>query len=490
MDKLLERFREIAEEAVRLDEELTVLMEVEPFDQAAFDAAEERASALATEKDELELRLAKFEARQLKLAEVRKFAERQENREETFPKVNQNKDLGDIYDLSDVRGIGAEQAAELRGRALKAVENTSNWEFDSNDVSAKADRSKDRITWLLEHRDGPNATIAKLVLATNSPVYKSAWIKAVTDRKEMLTSKEKEVLQRAMSLTDGSGGFAVPMPIDPTLIQLGDGAEAGIRQFARVEPIAVDVWRGLATTQLTASWDAEAAEVSDDATTLTQPTVTVHKAAEFVPASIEIAQDYPNLVGDLGRVFADGKARLESAAFATGSGSGQPFGIVTALDGTGNEITSATTDVFAIADVYSTFETLGPRYRAAGVGSQAWCSNIAILNDIRQFGTANNYHGFTVDLTAGNVPAILGRPWFEMSDMDGSITALSDNNVLVFGDFTNYLIVDRVGFSVEYVPHLFHTTTNRPSGSRGWYAYWRTGADSINDDAFILLNVT
>ena len=116
--------------------------------------------------------------------------------------------------------------------------------------------------------------------------------------------------------------------------------------------------------------------------------------------------------------------------------------------------------------------------------------NFSILNLIRQFGTANNYHGFTVDLTAAGVPAILGRPWFESSAMDSSITALSDNNILVVGDWRNYLIVDRVGFSVEYIPHLFHTTTNLPSGTRAWYAYWRVGADSINDGAFTLLNVT
>lgn len=491
MDKLNERFREIAEEAEKLDEELRVLMETNPFDQEAFDAAQARSEELTKENTALELRKAQFEARAAELEKIRKAGEKAENRinGDGAKTVNLNRDLGDVYDLSDLRGYGAQRASELRSRALTAVEKTSDWEFENN-RSAKASKSKERIAWLLEHKDDRNSTIANLVLATNSPAYKSAWTKAVTDRKEFLTSKEKEVLARAMSLTDGSGGFAVPMPIDPTLIQLGDGAASGVRGVARVEPITVDVWRGLASTELTASWDAEAAEVSDDTTTFTQPTVTVHKAAAFVPASIEVAADYPDLVGDLGELFTDAKDRLEATAFALGTGSGQPFGIVTALDGTASEITSTTTDTFAIGDVYRTFEALGPRYRQAGVGSQAWTSNIAILNLIRQFGTANNYHGFTVDLTAGGVPAILGRPWFELSAMDGTITALSDNNILVVGDWRNYLIADRVGFSVEYIPHLFATANNLPSGQRGWYAYWRVGADSINDGAFTLLNVT
>lgn len=490
MDKLLERFKAIAEEAAKLDEELTVLMDTDPFDQEAFDAANTRAKELEGENQTLELRQAEYELRAEKLGKIRKAADKAENRinGDGAKQIHQNRDLGDVYDTSDIRGVGPEQAAELRARALTAVEKTSDWEFDSN--VQKAGPSKNRIAWLLEHRDDRNATIAKLILATNSPVYKSAWIKAVTDRSMMLTSKEREVLYRAMSLTDGSGGFAVPMPIDPTLIQLGDGAADSVRAFARVEPITTDVWRGLASTELTASWDAEAAEVSDDTTTFTQPTVTAHKAAAFVPASIEIAGDYPNLVADLGELFADAKARLEATAFALGTGSGQPFGIVTALDGTASEITSTTADVFAIGDVYRTFEATGPRYRQAGVGSQAWASNISVLNLLRQFGTANNYHGFTVDLTADGVPAILGRSWFELSAMDGTITALADNNILVFGDWRNYLIADRVGFSVEYIPHLFATANNLPSGQRAWYAYWRVGADSINDGAFTMLNVT
>jgi predicted phage gp36 major capsid-like protein len=41
--------------------------------------------------------------------------------------------------------------------------------------------------------------------------------------------------------------------------------------------------------------------------------------------------------------------------------------------------------------------------------------------------------------------------------------------------------------SVELVPHLLHTSNNRPSGQRGWFAWARIGADSINDLAFRLL---
>src|SRR3546814_1841365 len=43
--------------------------------------------------------------------------------------------------------------------------------------------------------------------------------------------------------------------------------------------------------------------------------------------------------------------------------------------------------------------------------------------------------------------------------------------------------------TVEFIPHIFDATTNFPKGQRGWYAYYRVGADSVNDGAFRMLDV-
>ncbi|MFQ5518163.1 MAG: phage major capsid protein, partial [Acidimicrobiia bacterium] len=208
-------------------------------------------------------------------------------------------------------------------------------------------------------------------------------------------------------------------------------------------------------------------------------------AQAFVPASIEISVDYPGLVDDLRQQFGMAKDDLEATAFATGTGTNQPIGIVTAIDGTGNDIGTATTDTYAVADVYTTHETLGPRYRGRGT----WAMNAAIINDTRAFGTAVA-HTFSGTLTDAPPDRVLGRPLVEASAMDGTINAGAENNIVVFGDFSNYVIADRVGGSLEFIPHLFATANNLPSGQRGWYFWWRVGADSVNDDAFVLLNAT
>lgn len=488
LERIAEQLAEIETRSAELKDELEALVAESEFDQDAFDDLNTRAEQLETEYAELEGRRAKIELRMERLAKIQRNATAgnvEAGDGAGAPVYKRQMTDDDLYNLDTLAGFGEKRRSDLQARAITAVERTSGWEFE-HDVTGKADRSKDRIVRLLERHDDAKGTIANLVLATNSQLYKRAWTKAVTGRESFLTGPERDVLGRAMSLTDAGGGYAIPMPIDPTLIQLGDGAYAGVRNYARVETTTVDVWRGLTSTQLSASWDGEAAEVSDDTTTFAQPSISVHKAQAFVPASIEIAQDYPALASDLAALFADGKNRLESAAFATGDGSSKPYGIVTAL--TAGTLTSATTDTFALADVFTLHETLGPRYRAPGRG--AWASNIAILNDVRAFGANDQTYGFTVDLTEGEGFQILGRPWFEMSDMDGSVTATQDNYVLIFGDWSNYVIVDRVGMAVEYIPHLFATANNLPSGQRGWYAYWRVGADSVNDGAFEMMNVT
>jgi HK97 family phage major capsid protein len=112
--------------------------------------------------------------------------------------------------------------------------------------------------------------------------------------------------------------------------------------------------------------------------------------------------------------------------------------------------------------------------------------NLSYLNRVRQLGTSTLYYGYTVDLTAGGIPTLLGKRVNECADMSGTLSTAA-NNAIVVGDFSQYVIVDRVGMSVEPIPHLFSTANNLPSGQRGLYCYWRTGAGTTNDLAFRIL---
>jgi HK97 family phage major capsid protein len=469
----------IISRAAEVDAELAELAALDTLDEEQ----EARFDELAAEVDALVEARAKAEKRAESLERARKLAEKPENVVRgdgarvmgVVDKTRRPQDvLGSPFaSRADIRSAAQDQIDEFRSKGLQDDDKLST-------MYAKLERS-----------DDSRGTIGQLVLATGSDEYMRAFKKYLAGGESMWSDDERHAIVRAgeiraaLSLTDANGGYAVPVIIDPTLILANAGSSNPFRRISRVETITNDVWRGLSTIGGTASWDPEATEVSDDSPVFTQPTVTAHKAAAFVQGSIEISQDYQGLVGDLTTAFVDMKDRLEAAAFATGTGSDQPWGIAAAVGGTANaQSTYAAGSAFKVADVYSAFADLGPRYRDRA----SWVMNQTTLNSVRQFGTSNNYHAFSVDLTPGGPMTLLGRPVSEASGLDSDVdaagTALNVNNIAVLGDFSNYLIADRVGLVVEYIPHLFATANNRPSGSRGWYAYWRVGADSINDSAF------
>jgi HK97 family phage major capsid protein len=375
------------------------------------------------------------------------------------------------WNLDEVRRMGSpsEIAGEYRARALSAIEKMSG----TNDARRKV------MTDIIERSDSSDGRLAKQLLASSSPDYMRAFVKMSMNRGHTMTPAE----QRAMSLTDTAGGYLVPFQLDPSVIITSDGSFNQIRSAARQVIATGDVWNGVSSAAVSWSWDTEATQVSDDATTFAQPTVEIHKAAGFVPISLEALADAQNVASEIGRLLAFGKDDIESVAFATGSGSDQPFGIVTALQGVAGSVVSATTnDAFVAADVYKLDEALPARYRARA----SFLANRAIYNDIRQFDTSGG--GALWERIGNGMPnQLLGRPAYEAEGMDGAI-ATGDDYVLVFGDFDNYVIADRIGTTVEFIPHLFGDN-HRPTGQRGWYAYFRVGADSVNDGAFRLLKV-
>jgi HK97 family phage major capsid protein len=184
-------------------------------------------------------------------------------------------------------------------------------------------------------------------------------------------------------------------------------------------------------------------------------------------------------------MFRDSQLNAINTALATGSGTGEPTGIVTALTGGAQEISSASTDAYAIADVYAVYDNQSARYR----DGSTWAMNALTMTLTRQFGTADG-HSFLAHPDASNRLNLLGQPVVFNSSMDGTVTAPAENYLIVFGDFANFVVAVRQPLVVEFIPHLFATGANRPSGQRGWYAWSRVGSDSVADGAFTLLNCT
>jgi HK97 family phage major capsid protein len=340
------------------------------------------------------------------------------------------------------------------------------------------DTGREHVTQLLQRGGRQTPLIARHILMTGSPEYHSQFEEYVASQ-GMFAG---EAIRAALSLTDANGGVLVPFTLDPTIILTNAGVADPIRQIATQKQIATNDWNGVTSAGVGAEWTGEGTEAADASPTFTQPTITPKKADAWVFGSYEVLAD-SGFAGELQRLLADSKARLEGAAFATGnSGTTQPRGVVAAVAAvTASLVSSATITAFVSGDVYRVSDAMTPRYASAA----SWIANKRIFSLIRQMDTAGG-SAFWANMGMGVPSMLLGSPAYECSTMGSVITTSA--NILLAGDFKEYYIVDRIGMSLLYEP-MVKGSNQRPTGQAGWYAFWRVGADVVDPTAFKLLTL-
>lgn len=359
------------------------------------------------------------------------------------------------------------------------------------------EHAAEKATHLIEHGPGPHRTLAaRWATVTGAPEYLSAFGKLLGDPARghlMWNAAEQRAFQavaevqsefRAMSLADASGGFMVPLTLDPSILLTSAGSINPLRRISRTVQTVTDQWQGVSSAGVTAEWKAEAAQVADASPTLGDEPIPVHFGDAFVPYSFEVGMDAVDFLGELQTLLVDGADQLQATAYTAGTGTGQPTGVITALDGTASEVAPATLETFAAADVYETQNQLPPRFSA----NAQWCAEISTINEMNQFETTagmKQFEGLAND-------RLLRKPINELSNMDafGDINpaVTADNHILLYGDFRHFVIADRIGTTLELIPNLMGAG-NRPTGQRGALLWFRTGSNVVVPNAFRVLNV-
>lgn len=336
--------------------------------------------------------------------------------------------------------------------------------------------------------------IARRILVTEHDAYRTAWMKMVTDPDAglLISDEERDALRqfaeyRAMAeWTTTTGGFGIPVFIDPSIILTAQESENPFLELARQVNVNTNQWKGVSSAGVTWAFQTEAAATTDNSPTLAQPSVVVHMARGFIPYSIEVGQDYPSFAEEMATLLSEGYDELLVDKFTRGSGTGEPFGLLTALSANTNVRvriqTSGTT--FGANDPYAVWKALPQKYRRRA----AWLMSVDVNNKIRQIGTANVFHAFTENLKAEWLAILFNKEVRESPYMpDTTTSTAATDGYAIVGNFQNFVIARRGGMSVELVPQLFDVTNNRPTGQRGWFAYARIGSNSVNDLGFRLL---
>lgn len=353
----------------------------------------------------------------------------------------------------------------------------------------------DALLQLLRKKDGDTdgELIAAYLVATSNPHYRSAFQKASSGIAPIFSPEEARAvrdvnhIKRAMSVgTPAAGGYAVPVIIDPTIILTAQGSDNPILRRARVETITVDKWKGLSSAGVTWKFGAEASAATDNSPTIAQPEVDTHRADGFIPFSIEIGMDWPGFAAQMSDLLGSGYDELLAEKLTTGTGADTPIGILSRLAAqTSPDVSTpvSSAGTFVASDFYDMWARLPQRHRRRN--STAWMSSTDAQNAVRQLGTVDP--NFTVDMTEEGIGRLFGRE-YDVNDYFADLTAgTGTQNLAVVGNWQGFLVAQRAGMNIEFVPMLFDVTNNRPTGQRGWFAWARVGSDVVDPTAFQLL---
>lgn len=284
---------------------------------------------------------------------------------------------------------------------------------------------------------------------------------------------------------DREGGFMAPTEATNELIK-GVVEFSPIRSIARVRKTSMrSVTMPKRTTTAGATWAGEA----DAAAETTNPKLGQEEiSTKELRALIDISrQDLEDTDFDLEQFAADEFAEqfgvTEGTAFVSGDGiDGKPEGFLTAAD-TGylgsagiETITSNTNDALDPDDFFDLFYGLKDPYSSRGT----WVANRRTIRDARKLVDGNGQYLWQPGLASGEPSTILGRPVVHATDMP---VVANGALAVAFGDFSRYLIVDRLATETLRDPY-----TQAPSFVRFW-ARRRVGGQVLVTEAFKLLQI-
>lgn len=290
----------------------------------------------------------------------------------------------------------------------------------------------------------------------------------------MEATKEKAMTQA----TGSTGGYLVPPQVDSQLLRIREQSNILRPLFSNIQ-VNSDVLRIAAQTSgLLAGWVAELAEKPESELTFGEISVNVFwKAGMSVVSNQLLRNSNPSIdtliYSDLGRRL----AALEEIAFISGTGTGQPLGILNtpgvqfAGDGLSGGAAFTSTDVDDLLDeivdgitaIYTEYFgapngiLMHPRtwariikHRKADATSEYVVgppSNRSATDSLPGYGSAPNPTG-----------SLFGLPVYTTRNVPTNAGAADDESRVVIGNFQEGLILDHAGVSLDSSEHVYFRT--------------------------------
>jgi HK97 family phage major capsid protein len=276
------------------------------------------------------------------------------------------------------------------------------------------------------------------------------WLRSPSDDVFWKTASTDEV-KAMQEETDAEGGFFVPEQFVNQVIRDPGVPGSQLRPLCTV--IRVSSKDGYVPTMGSATWAAiaEEAAYSDQTPTVGQVAFALEKSGGLVKVTRELLDDSAiNLPALLTSVFQESAGRFEDVGIISGNNTTQYAGIMSDTDVAFYTMAGSTSVV--VADLIGTFYALNAQHRA----NSTWVMKSAINSLINQIQVTGNGVTGIANITTAPAAFILGRPVVDtdvVSGLGGTIT--STEKIAIFGDFRQYYIFDRVGFTIRRNDSLY-----------------------------------
>ena len=296
------------------------------------------------------------------------------------------------------------------------------------------------------------------------------------EQRQILARGKVTPESRAQSTSTTAGGYLIAPEYMAELDRAMKDYSA-VLQVCRIVPTDTGAnmpWPTLDATARKAAIVAENATSTPTDFTFGQKSLDAYMLRDMAAASLELVQDSAfDINAFISEQFSESFGRGLETYFTTGTGTGQPNGLVTAST-LGKTAASAT--AFTRAEIVDLVHSVDPGYRRSKKCGFMFHDTILAAIKKLSFGTGDDRPLWQVSIRDGEPDKLEGYPYWINQDMDSALT--TGKKIMLFGDYNKYIARKVLGMVLRRLEERFID-----SGQIGFIAFQRWDGELINTAA-------
>lgn len=299
------------------------------------------------------------------------------------------------------------------------------------------------------------------------------------DQRRAMLARQAPDIQNAMSTTTPAEGGYTTAPEYVRKLVAALKAYGGVRQAATVITTATGTQLNWPTTDATSEEGeivGQNAPATGADTTFGNQTIDVYRySSKKIALPWELLQDsFLDIEGYIQSLLAVRLGRIQAKHHATGTGSGQPRGLVPAIS-LGKTGTTGQTATVTYDDLVDLEHSIDPLYRAMpGAGWMMHDQSVKVVRKIKDTdGRPIFVPGYESGSPGGAPTRLNDKPLYICQELP---TMAANAKSILFGDYSKYVIRDVMDLTLFRMTDSAFTL----NGQVGFVAFQRSGANYID----------